>query len=53
VVVDQRKFGAVDGRWVSLGVFRFAPVRPGRVVVDAAGLDGLAHIDAVQVLPAK
>jgi hypothetical protein len=53
VVVNQKEFGPVDGRWVSLGIFRFAPVRPGRVVVDATDANGLVHIDAVQVLPVK
>jgi hypothetical protein len=52
VTVNQRKAGTIDGRWVSLGRFRFAAGRPAAVFVDAAGADGNVHLDAVQVLPA-
>ena len=52
VQVNQRRAGAVDGRWVPLGTFRFAAGQTYAVEVDAASADGNAHIDAVQVLPA-
>jgi hypothetical protein len=51
VTVNQKKAPTVDGRWVSLGVFRFAVGRAASVEVDAAGADGNVHIDAVQALP--
>lgn len=51
VTVNQRKAGTIDGRWVSLGRFRFAAGQPAAVFVDAAGADGNVHLDAVQVLP--
>jgi hypothetical protein len=52
VTVNQRQPPPVAGRWVSLGVFRFAAGRTFAVEVDATRADGNVHIDAVQVLPA-
>lgn len=53
LVVNQKQPAKIDGRWVSLGVFRFTAGKPGAVVVDAAGADGNVHLDAVQVVPVK
>jgi hypothetical protein len=53
VNVNQKQPAKIDGRWVSLGVFRFAAGKPGSVEVDAAGADGNVHLDAVQALPVK
>jgi hypothetical protein len=51
VNVNQRQAPTVEGRWVSLGVFRFAAGQPAVVEVNAEGADGNVHIDAVQALP--
>jgi hypothetical protein len=53
VSVNQKQPAKIDGRWVSLGVFRFAAGKPGSVEVDAAGADGNVHLDAVQALPVE
>jgi hypothetical protein len=53
VTVNQRKPATIDGRWVSLGVYRFIAGKPYGVEVDAAGADGNVHLDAVQVLEVK
>ncbi|MBI5771976.1 MAG: FAD-dependent oxidoreductase [Verrucomicrobia bacterium] len=53
ITVNQKQPAPLDGQWVSLGVYRFAKGTPGAVEVDAATANGNAHIDAVQVLPAK
>lgn len=39
--------------FVSLGVYRFEAGKAGAVVATTEGADGMAHIDAIQVLPAK
>jgi hypothetical protein len=51
--VNQKLPGKIDGRWVSLGVFRFAAGKPASVEVDAAGANGNVHLDAVQVVPVR
>jgi len=53
VAVNQRQPAPLDGYWVSLGTFRFLAARPAAVEVDATAADGMVHLDAVQVLPAK
>jgi hypothetical protein len=53
VTVNQRKEPAIEHQWVLLGVFRFAAGKPAAVEVNAEGVDGNAHIDAVHVLPAQ
>ena len=50
VTVNQRRPAPIEGRWVSLGTYRFAAGKTYGVDVDAAKADGNVHIDAVQVL---
>jgi len=52
VKANQRANPPIDGRWIPLGTYRFTAGQTHAVVVDAAGADGNAHIDAVQLLPA-
>jgi hypothetical protein len=52
VTINQKQPGKISGRWVSLGVHRFAANQPAAVEVNADKADGYVHIDAVQVLPA-
>jgi diketogulonate reductase-like aldo/keto reductase len=42
----------IENRWIGLGTYKFNAGQTYSVVVDAAGADGNAHIDAVQILPA-
>ena len=51
--VNQKQPAPIASQWVTLGIFRFTAAKPGAVVVDASTANGNAHIDAVQVLPAK
>src|SRR5687768_12406551 len=53
VLVNQKQAAPIEGRWVSLGVFRLAAGKPGSVEVNAAGADGNVHIDAVQAVPVR
>jgi hypothetical protein len=53
VTVNQKKPATIEKVWISLGTFRFKAGQPGTVEVDAATANGNAHIDAIQVLPAK
>jgi hypothetical protein len=50
VKVNQQK-PAIDGLFVSLGTFEFAPGKPASVTVSNAGTDGYVVIDAVQWVP--
>ena len=50
--VNQKVPDEAELRWDLLGTFRFTAGQTYTVVVDAAGGDGNAHIDAVQLLPA-
>jgi hypothetical protein len=52
VTVNQKRPAAIDGRWVSLGTYRFAAAQKAVVEVSAEA-DGNVHIDAVQVLPVQ
>lgn len=52
LTVNQKQPGSVDKLWVSLGTFRFDAGKPGAVEVGTDGVNGNAHIDAVQVLKA-
>lgn len=51
ITVNQRAKPPIDGRFVSLGVFEFAPGSPARVVISNTGADGHVIADAVQFLP--
>ena len=53
VSVNQRVNPKVESRWVALGTYQFNAGQTYAVVVDAATADGNAHIDAVQILPAR
>ena len=53
VKVDQRKAPAVDGAFVSLGVFRFEKGKTGLVEIGNKDVDGYVAIDAVQWLAVK
>jgi hypothetical protein len=53
VKVNQRKPPAIDGGFVSLGVFRFARGKAGSVEVSNRDVDGHVVIDAVPWLPVK
>ncbi|MFM8619033.1 MAG: FAD-dependent oxidoreductase [Opitutaceae bacterium] len=52
VSVNQRVNPKIENRWIGLGTYKFNAGQTYAVVVDAAGADGNAHIDAVQILPA-
>lgn len=52
VSVNQRVNPRIENRWITLGTYKFNAGQAYAVVVDAAGADGNAHIDAVQILPA-
>jgi hypothetical protein len=52
VTVNQKQKAPVDPVWVSLGIFRFEAGKPGSVTVSSDKVNGLVHIDAVQLLPA-
>ena len=49
--VNQRKPGAIDKAWVSLGVFRFEKGKGGWVEVSNRGTDGYTIVDAAQWVP--
>ncbi len=51
-VVNQREAPAIDGRFESLGQYRFERNGQGFVIVSNAGADGHVIADAVQFLPA-
>jgi hypothetical protein len=53
VTVNQKKPATIEKVWISLGTFRFKAGQPATVEVDATTANGNAHIDAIQVLPAK
>lgn len=50
VPVNQRIAPPLAKGFFGLGVFRFEAGKPGSVVVTNAGIDGNAHIDAIQVI---
>jgi hypothetical protein len=52
VTVNQKKPATIEGRWVSLGTYRFAAGQKAVVEVSAEA-DGNVHIDAVQALPVQ
>ncbi len=49
--VDMRQSPPIDGRFISLGVFRFDPSNQWFVQVSNAGTRGHVVVDAVQFLP--
>ncbi len=51
VRVDERVAGPIDGRWVSLGRYRFEPNGQKHLIVSNADADGHVIADAVQFLP--
>lgn len=53
VRVNEKEAPPVDGRFVSLGQFRFEKGGAGYVLVSNEGTDGLVSADAVQFLPAE
>ncbi|MES2691954.1 MAG: FAD-dependent oxidoreductase [Verrucomicrobiota bacterium] len=50
VTVNQKVVAPIDGRWISLGKWRFAAGKASAVEVDAEKANGNVHLDAVQVL---
>ena len=50
-VVDMRKPPPIDGRFMSLGTFRFDGTNQWFVMVSNEGTDGYVVVDAVQFLP--
>ena len=53
VNVNQRIAPPLAKGFFGLGVFRFEAGKPGSVVVTNKGIDGSAHIDAVQIIKLK
>ncbi len=53
VVVDQSRDPSIDGRWVSLGRYRFEATGFGHVLVSNHGTTGYVTADAVQFVPAE
>ena len=53
IAVNQKIAPPLDKGFYGLGVFRFESGKPGAVVVTNQGVDGNAHIDAVQVIKQK
>jgi hypothetical protein len=51
VYVDETQVPAVDGRFVSLGKFRFEKDGAGYVLVSNEGTNGYVTVDALQLLP--
>lgn len=51
VTIDQSLEPPVDGRWVSLGNYRFETAGFGHVLVSNAGTTGFVTADAVQFMP--
>ena len=52
ITVNQQKAPAIDGLWVSLGIFAFE-VNNSTVEISNAGTDGHVIIDAVQWIAVK
>jgi len=53
ITVNQKVAPPLAKGFFGLGVFRFEAGKPGTVVVTNQGIDGNAHIDAVQVILQK
>lgn len=51
IPVNQRIAPPLANNFYGLGVYRFEAGKPAAVVVSNEGVDGNAHIDAVQVIP--
>lgn len=51
VTINQRRKPSIDGRFESLGQYRFDTASPATVRVSNAGTEGVVIIDAVQFLP--
>ncbi len=51
VTVNQREAPAIDGRFVSLGQYRFEKDGQGYVLISTEGTDGYVVVDALQLLP--
>ena len=49
--VNQRKRPPIDGLFVKLGVYKFAPGKPAAVIVSNIGANGYVIIDGVQLVP--
>ena len=52
VRIDLREEPPLENGFISVGTYRFEAGEPASVTASAAGVDGFAHIDAIQVLPA-
>ncbi len=50
-IVNQKETPPIDGLFISLGVFRFGPDTPAKVVVTNEDTDGIVGVDAVQLIP--
>ena len=50
--INQKEKPSIDGRFVSLGTFRFDPSNQWFLLVSNEGTDGHVIVDAVQFLPA-
>ena len=53
ILVNEREQPAIDGLWMTLGVYDFAADQPAAVTVSNRESDGYVVIDGVQWLPAK
>ena len=53
IPVNQKIAPPLAKGFYGLGIFRFEAGKPGAVVVTNEGIDGNAHIDAVQVIEVK
>ncbi len=53
IKVNQRETPPIDGRFISLGVFRFELNGQGFVIVSNEGTQGHVIVDAVQFLPVE
>lgn len=51
VTINQRTKPPLPQNFISLGVFKFGPGKPGVVTIGGKPADGNVHADAVQLLP--
>lgn len=53
VTVNQRKAPPIDGLFLKLGVFEFAPGKPAALVVSNRDVNGYVVIDGAQFIPVR
>jgi hypothetical protein len=53
VTVNQRKAPPIDGLFLKLGVFEFAPGKPAALVVSNRDVNGYVIIDGAQFIPVR